>query len=120
MSQLKLNINGDLDISNNALSIVEKDDEIRQRLAQNLKTFYGEWFLDNSLGVPWLEIIFQKGTSPSQIEALLKDAILATKGIIRLDEFKELDFTGNTRTLNVEFTVTTENGKTITFSEAIP
>ncbi len=67
--------NNDLDITNNELTLITGIDETSQNITVNLKTILGEWFLDEAIGVPWLNEIFVKRNSLSQAQAILIDNI---------------------------------------------
>lgn len=107
MTQLKQDVDGDILFENNQFSLVEGEDEIRQRLIQNLKTFLGEWFLDTTIGVPYHQLIFVKDTPASVVEDLLKDEILNTVDVIGLNRFEPLDLDRGPRLLSVDFEVQT-------------
>lgn len=122
MTQLKTDTNNDLAIEGNKFVLTEhnSDGEISQRIQQRLKFFYGEWFLDQTEGVPWFQAIFQKGTPPDIIEGILKDRIISTEGVETLNRFEPLDYTPATRQLKVVFDVTTINGNNLTINEVLP
>ena len=67
--------------------LVTGQEEIREHSGQRLKTFFGEWFLDTTLGIPYFDEIFEKGQNVNDIDAIFINEILATPGIIRLLEF---------------------------------
>lgn len=115
MTQIRQDNDGDILFENNVFSVTENlsDEEIVQSLKQNLKTFLGEWFLDLSIGLPYIQIIFVKGTPAEVIDAALKNAIIKTEGVETLNSFDDLDLDSSTRELNVNFDVTTINGNTI-------
>jgi hypothetical protein len=110
MSQLKMTDAGDIQITGNRFSLVDRKAEVRQRLIQNLRTFFGECFLDTTLGVPYHQVIFEKGTPQSVIESLLIDEILKTVGVTNLIRFEPLDLDPATRVLTVDFEVATVFG----------
>lgn len=109
---------GDIYIENNRFKLVDKKAEVRQRLIQNLRTFFAEWFLDKTLGVPYHQVIFEKGTSVSVIESLLIDEIIKTKDVKNLLKFDPLDLNVATRELSVYFEVATTFG-TIAVEEVL-
>ncbi len=82
---------------------------ILQSIIQRLSFFLGEWFLDNTQGVPWFQQILIKGPSQSNIDAVLKNTILGTLGVTGLSAYT---FTPNfaERTLAVTFSATTTSG----------
>lgn len=118
MTQIRQTINGDIDITNNEMTLTAhlSDEEIVQSLKQNLKTFLGEWFLDLTIGLPYIQVIFVKGTPVEVIETAFKNAIIKTIGVSTLNSFDDLDLDTTTRELKVNFDVTTINGNTITIN----
>ena len=78
-----------------------------------MQFFLGEWFLDTTIGIPWMQMIFVKGVAASLIEAVFKEAILNTEGVTSLEKFDPLDYEPSTRELTVNFTVRTVNSETI-------
>jgi len=76
----------DLDLSGGG-SFTTGEAAIRQELRIRYRTFLGEYFLDDTIGVPWLA--WSEGKMPPsvlrQIEALLTEQTTATKGITRIE-----------------------------------
>lgn len=91
----KLDSTGDLAIENDNLVMVDGAEEIRQLLIARLQTFYGEWFLDTSVGIPYFEVIFQKGINPSIIYSVFVEAITNTDGVLELEQLDILTETGS-------------------------
>jgi len=122
MTQLKMDDNNDLAIENNRLVLTENnsDEEIRQRLLQNLRFFLSEWVLDKTVGLPYFQAVFVKGTPPEIVEAAFKDAIIGTDGVDFLSRFDPLDLNSATRSLTVSFDVQTINGNNLTINEVLP
>lgn len=77
----------DLDITNGELSWVTGAEAVAQDIQMRLRTFLGECVYDESAGVPYLQIIFEKGTSSFSIESILRSQILATPGVISIESF---------------------------------
>ena len=122
MTQLKMDDNDDVAIENNRLVWTENDsdEEIRQRLIQNLKFFLAEWFLDKNEGLPYFQAIFVKGTPADIVEGAFKDRIIGTNGVNDLQRFEPLDLNSATRELKVDFDVRTINGNNLTINEVLP
>lgn len=115
---IALNIDtGDLAIGAQDLYLVEKIDYIEQKLIIRLRFFFSEWFLDNTLGVKYVESIFVKNPDLDLVESLLKATILETPGVVSLVSFS-LDLS-TTRELTVTFKANTDYG-IITFNEVVP
>lgn len=119
MSQLEQDDDGDIKITNNQFRLVTGQAEIRQRLIQNLKTFLEEWFLDSTIGLPYFQLIFVKGTPTSIISDYFKNEILNTVGVTELASFDPLDLETLTRELSVKFKALTPFGE-IAIEESIP
>lgn len=115
MTTLKIDSQNDLELVNNDLGVVTGRDEIGQILRHELRVFFGEWFLDESIGVPYYEEIFVKGQDLAQIDAILKEKILNTPGVVELIAFA-LDLNG--REASLSFTARTTEG-IIDFSEVL-
>lgn len=120
MSQLKQTLDGDIAIEKNRFVLVGKDEEIRQRIIQNLKTWLEEVFTDKTKGIPWRQIIFQKGTPAATIENLIKNEILNTVGVIGLNSFAPIELNVGTRELTVTFSVQADNNPNLEIQETIP
>lgn len=122
MTQLKMDDNDDVAIINNGVALTQNnsDEEIRQRLLQNLRFFLGEWFLDQTEGLPYFQAVFVKGTPPDIVEAAFKDRIIGTDGVESLERFEPLDLNSATRELKVDFDVKTINGTIININEVLP
>jgi hypothetical protein len=100
-------INNDLALTSDAQP--GSTNNILQSIIQRLSFFLGEWFLNNTEGVPWFQQILVKGPNQSAIDGILKNVILGTLGVTGLSSYS---FTPNLtgRTLAVTFSVTTTSG----------
>lgn len=61
--------------------IVRGADALIQRVKLCLRFFLGEWFLDQRLGVPWIQQIFVAGPDMPKIQAILSRAIMKVPGV---------------------------------------
>lgn len=100
-----IDVEGDLDIQNGQLVLVgdlfaTQQREIKEHIEQRLRTFFGEWFLDTTLGIPYLEEVFTKPVDVSFIESLFIQEILETPGVVRIQDFN-MDLDKETRNLIV-------------------
>lgn len=109
MSSFLLDNTGDLDTSNNELTLTTGLQAIQQHLQVKLRMFLGEWFLNTSVGVPWFQDILVKQPNFVTIENALKTEILETVGVIELISF-EFDFNSTTRVFTLDFRASTEEG----------
>lgn len=117
MTDIGQTTDGDIDVTSNSPYLVTGVDEVEQLLRQRLRTFYGEWFLDTEIGVPYFQDIFQKNPNPVSIESAFKNVILNTPGFQELSEF-QLDIDASLRSLTLTFSGISTSG-IIDFSEVL-
>ena len=90
-------------------------DSVLQLVTQRIKFFLGEWFLDNSAGLPWFQQILVKNADQSTVDGLLRDCILGTPGVVAL-----LAYTSSQkralRQYSISFTILTATGASISAS----
>ena len=99
----------DLVIENYDLVLVDGIDLVRQAIKQRLLLVLEEWFLDETVGVPWYQYIFQKGADINRVKSILINTINRTEGVIKITSF-ELDYNSVNRSLSVNFTAETNEG----------
>jgi len=109
---------GDIDVANNILTLTTGADGIAQHLSQRLRTFYAEWFLDKRVGIPYFEHVLVKNPDPIVLDALFKNEIMKTQGVLELVAFN-MEMDKALREFKLSFKVRTHDG-TVTFSEVIP
>lgn len=59
-------------------------DPVQQDILQAMRTFLNEWYLDNTLGIPWFQQILIKNPDQSKIDAIFINTILSRRGVIQL------------------------------------
>lgn len=74
---------------------------VGQHVRQRLQTYSGEWFLDEAIGVPWLEEILGRSYNPAMAESIVKAEILSTDLITSISSFS-VSFNRGTRGLNIK------------------
>ena len=109
----------DLSLSATDLELVTGVDAIAQHLAQRLKTFLGEWFLDRRIGVPYLQQVLVKNPDPVVLDSALKAEIIDTPGIIELAAFS-LTMDGPNRKLQLSFIANSQEGPIVFENEVLP
>jgi hypothetical protein len=82
---------------------------VLQDILQNLNFFLGEWFLDNTIGVPWFQQILVKAPDTGAIDALIQNAILGTPGVKLLTSYSR-ETVPLTRGLIITFAAVTTSG----------
>jgi hypothetical protein len=84
-------------------------DKVAQQIKINLLSFLGEWFLDVTYGVPYLEEILVKNPRMASVETILRSHISSVPDVIRIDHLG-LSWDRQKRYLFVEFACTTNLG----------
>lgn len=85
-------------------------DAIRQDIDKRLRTFRGEWFLDESEGVPYFESVLVKSPDLSAIQSVFRRELLAVDGVDKVNSLLSLDFNRATRKLSVTWSVLSDLG----------
>jgi hypothetical protein len=99
----------DVLIANGDLVLVDKGPAILQHILQRLSTFLGEWFLDNTIGIPYFQQVLVKTPNQATIDAIFINAILNVPGVTQLTKYGfKAEFTS--RTLRLSFTAQTTAG----------
>lgn len=106
----------DLDITNGDLSFVSGLDAIAQDIAMALQTWLGESVYDRNAGVPWLQVIFKRGTRPDAARFILENIIRGIDGVQDVLEInaslasatRVLTVAARVRALDAEFPIAVE------------
>jgi hypothetical protein len=96
---------GKLSVKNHGHYLVTGNDFIDQNLIVTLRFWYGEWFLDTTLGIKYKENILIKNPNIPAIQSMLKSAILGAYGIKSIEYFI-MDYSSKSRSLVVTFSYT--------------
>lgn len=116
MRARRLNDSGDL-ITRGKMFLTERE-AIAQTIVTRLKLFLGEYFRDVTDGTPWFQQILGKFENLNAVEALLRNRIARTQGVVRLLAFK-MEYDLDARTLSVQAQVLTAYGEQeVLFSNA--
>ena len=107
MIGLKLSSGNDIVFKNGDISLVSESEEVVQNVKCRLMHYLSEWFMDESLGVPYFEKIFTKPANIALTESILKKTIIQTTGVNRLKSFY-MSFDSPSRSLSITFTVLTD------------
>lgn len=94
---------------NNDLIIISGVEQVAQQIKCRLKFWLGEWFLDISKGVPYLDSILIKNANLQQIRSIFRTQISGIEGVSKVDSLT-LSWDRKTRVLTVEYEVTTSYG----------
>lgn len=82
------------------LATVTSGEAVGQHARQRLQTFTGEWFLDTTCGVPWLDQILGRAYDPALAESVVKADLLSTDGVTEVKDFA-VAFDKETRGLRI-------------------
>lgn len=109
-------INNDLVLTSDVNSA--GTDNVLQDILQRLSFFRGEWFMDNTQGVPYFEQILVKNPNQANIDAILVNIIMSTPGVQSLLAYS-FEPNNEKRSLSVSFSVVTTQGK-VSYSTVVP
>jgi len=87
----------------------EKVEAISQHIRSRLRTFLGEYFLDERIGIPFFRDVFVKAPDLEIIRSIFSQGILNTPGVVQLTELR-LDLDRSTRELSIAFEAIVDTG----------
>lgn len=102
-------ITHDLVFENRDLAFVTGIDYYRQKISIVLQFFFGEWYLDTTLGIKFFEVILIKSPDETLVNNLIKAAILEVDGMLQILEYDSI-FNKATRTFSITGKVLTDAG----------
>lgn len=102
MLDIKLNAEGDLDVSTSGdISMTES---VRQAVLIRLRWIYDEWRLGPEYGFPWFEEVFVKKPNTVKIKQLIREEILKVSEV-RAADVTKVDYDPAKRTAKFYYTV---------------
>lgn len=99
----------DILIKDGDFLLIDNAERVAQQIKVKLLTFLGEWFLDTTWGVPYLEYILVKQPNQELIKQILSEQISSVDDVKSLNAL-ELDYQVKIRALIVNYEVSTEYG----------
>jgi hypothetical protein len=84
-------------------------ERVAQAIGIRLRTWLGEWFLDATHGVPYVDEVLGKGRRPEMVEAVLRAQILSVAGVRGIQSFS-LSLNAQARTVRVDFAAVSAEG----------
>lgn len=114
MRQLYIDPNTrDLVVQNFNLRLTTGNTEaLAQKIEARLLLFRGEWFLDQSAGVPYVQRILGKTqVDIADVNGIFRSTILETEGVAEIVSFTT-DYGNAARTYSITFEVRVESGET--------
>ena len=85
-------------------------EEVAQTVKTRLRLFLGEYFRDINDGTPWWESIMGKDGTLSSKEAIIKNRIIRTEGVVRILSFGT-EFDLATRKYTIKADILTKYGE---------
>lgn len=70
-----------------SLAVVYDAEAVAQHARQRLMAYYGEWFLDKTVGVQWFRDVLGKKYDAVLAESVIKSEILGTDGVESIESF---------------------------------
>ena len=99
----------DIALQNNDFILIDNAERISQQIKISLQFWLGEWFLNDTLGVPYLERICVKNPNLQHIRQIFRNVIQNVSGIIAVNAL-DLTVDASKRVLTVTYTATTTDG----------
>jgi len=87
MRTIAVDVNNDLEVTTNNLSLKSGIFEIMQSCEQAVKTQLGEVIYNTKTGVPNFQTIWQSGANIAQFESHVKQMILGVEGVTSISKF---------------------------------
>lgn len=104
----RLDESGDL-VTRGKMFLTDRE-AIAQTVVTRLKLFLGEYFRDVTDGTPWFQQILGKPENLNAVEAILRNRIARSPGVVRLLSFA-MQYDLNARALSVQSRVLTTYGE---------
>ena len=94
-------------------SVAVDADAVRLRVAERLRLWLGEWYLDTLAGTPWQEDILRGDDTIALARRTLSDAAAQVTGVAEVLDVT-LEFDQTTRQAAISLTVQTDYGAAVT------
>lgn len=85
---LLMDENGDLYIGNGDARLVGGADRVRQSWLITIRLFKGEWFLNLNKGVPYIQKVFSKTVTDSQLRQIFYAESMRVPGVVRVNSIE--------------------------------
>ena len=102
-------VDDEIEFANNTLTQITGEDALKQRLENRMLLWLGEWFLEPTEGIDWLDILEAKPPDLPQTEKAIRTELEKDPAVVTVDELT-LDFTRADRRLVIEWAVTADLG----------
>lgn len=110
MLDLALNAKShDLIVNDADLMAIDNAERVAQQIKIQLLTWRGEWFLDTTHGVPYLDYILVKNLSIELIRSIFREQIMSVDDVNDVVDI-EIDYDVKTRIMTVAYEASTSYG----------
>jgi len=108
-------IAGDIYLGNDSSPVLTTtlSEQVAQQLYIRFKFFRGEWFLDETVGFPWFQLVLGQKTPIDIVAQLIRQLILTTPGVKSLESL-EMGTVTAARSISPRFSCTLDNGAVLT------
>lgn len=96
----------DLIIADGDFIVIDNAERVAQQIKIQLLTWLGEWFLDTTHGVPYLDYILVKNPNLELIASIFREQIMKVDDVDCVNSL-EIDYDAQTRTMTVDYEVST-------------
>jgi len=103
-------ITNDIVITKRNLTMTSDIGALAQLCESNLLMIKGDYFLDKTLGIPYVSQVFVKTSDRSLVDSFFKNTLLETEGVNSIISYTG-EYIGATRTYAIKFTVDTVLGE---------
>jgi len=83
---IKFDDDHDIFLDESDIAFTEEVDVVAQRLTIRLQFLLEEWFLDNRIGLPFTQFIFEQGSSIEDTYELFRKEVNDTEGVKNITE----------------------------------
>lgn len=99
----------DLIIVDGDFIVIDNAERVAQQIKIQLLTWLGEWFLDTTHGVPYLDYILVKNPNLELIASIFREQIMKVDDVDHVNSL-EIDYDAQTRTMTVDYEASTSYG----------
>lgn len=99
----------DIVLEDGDIVFIDSAERVAQQIKIQLLTFLGEWFLDITHGVPYLDYVLIKKPNFTIIRQIFWEQILKVENVESVDSI-ELEYNSSERTVIVEYSASTKYG----------
>lgn len=99
----------DLVINENDFLVIDDAERVAQQIKIQLLTFLGEWFLDVTHGMPYLDYVLVKNPNIELIRQIFREAILSVDDVKDVNSI-EIDYDARQRVMKLEYEAETAYG----------